>query len=141
MAIQLNAKQYQRLVPMERHLLTATKARYISAVYKTTSDKLVEVYREVFNVNQPNTRCNRCLLDICTKLGKLYFEYKEKLEAKEAEEKNKEQEAPAEEAEQPQEQAEQPIQEDEKEEAEQEPADGTKAPEKPKKQTGKKKGK
>lgn len=139
--IELNAKQYKRLVPFERHLLTAVKARYISAVYKTTSDKLVEVYREVFNINQPNTRCNRCLLDICTKLGKVYFEYKERLEAKEAAKKNKEQEAPAEEAEQPQEQAEQPIQEDEKEEAEQEPADGTKAPEKPKKQTGKKKGK
>lgn len=121
---------------MERHLLTAVKARYISAVYKTTSDKLVEIYREVFNVNQPNTRCNRCLLDICTKLGKLYFEYKERLEAKQAEEKNKEQEN-----EQPQEQTEQPIQEDKKEEAEQEPANETKAPEKPKKQTSKKKGK
>lgn len=134
--IELNSKQYKRLVQFERHLLTAVKARYISAVYKSTSDKLVEIYREVFNVNQPNTTCNRCLLDICTKLGKLYFEYKERLEANQAEKKNKEQET-----EQPQEQTEQPVQEDKKEEAEQAPADETKAPEKPKKQTGKKKGK
>ena len=71
----MTQEQYNRLQPFERHLLTATKANYVTAVYRKTAAELIGVYNEIFKTKKTVTTCNACILEVCRKLGKLYFEF------------------------------------------------------------------
>jgi len=77
----LTESQYQNLVKFERHFLTAYKANYVTAIYKTTAEALTATYNEVFKTNKKATNCGKCVLDICKRLAPLYFNYKETLTA------------------------------------------------------------
>ena len=81
----LNKEQYKRLVKFERHLLTASKANYITAIYRATADELTGIYNDVFKANQKPTQCGKCLLNVCKRLAPLYFSYKEAIQGDENE--------------------------------------------------------
>lgn len=83
--IELTAEQHDALKPYERHLTTAYKARYVTAIYTSTADKLFSIYNSVYGTNKKATTCMSCVLEICMKLGKLYFEYQEKQKTVEVE--------------------------------------------------------
>lgn len=83
--IELTEEQYNTLKEFDRHLTTAFKARYVTAIYTSTAMKLFDIYNEVYGTNKKATTCMNCVLEVCMKLGKLYFEHQEKQKTAEAE--------------------------------------------------------
>lgn len=77
----LTESQYKNLVKLERHLVTAYKANYVTAIYKSTAEALAAIFNEVFNTNKKPTNCGKCVLDMCKRLAPLFFNYKETLTA------------------------------------------------------------
>lgn len=93
--IELTAEQYDALKQFERHLTTAYRARYVTAIYTSTADKLFNIYNSVYGTNKKATTCMNCVLEVCMKLGKLYFEYQERPNAKAVEQEPKEAKKPS----------------------------------------------
>ena len=81
----LTPEQYRDLKKFERHFLTATKANYVTAIYKTTAEELTRLYNEVFKTNKKPSTCNKCVLDMFKRLGQLYFAYVEPTQSDEHE--------------------------------------------------------
>lgn len=93
--IELTAEQYDALKQFERHLTTAYRARYVTAIYTSTADKLFNIYNSVYGTNKKATTCMSCVLEVCMKLGKLYFEYQGKQNSEAVEEQSKEVKKPS----------------------------------------------
>lgn len=70
-------QNYKDLKKLERHLLTASRANYVTAIYRTTAEELTRIYNEVFSTSKKPTNCGKCVLDICKKLSVYYFQWKE----------------------------------------------------------------
>lgn len=72
--LELTKEQREQLKPYERHLFTALKARFVVALaQRITVGVLWPIYIEVYKNNPGSYTCNQCVIDVCAKLGRLYF--------------------------------------------------------------------
>lgn len=70
----LTPEQRSLLQPYERHLHTAAFAGYVVALpARVKSEVLWPMFREVFDTAPGNTACNQCVINVCRRLGRLYF--------------------------------------------------------------------
>lgn len=71
----LTKEQRERLKPYERHLYSALYADYVVGLGQNiTEGTLWPVYTEVFGEHPGRFSCNFCVMKVCKKLAKLYFE-------------------------------------------------------------------
>lgn len=76
--MKLNCTQYQQLRKYDRFLRTAHYANYITGMSLNTANELKAIYEKITGKPFPkNMSCTRCKLDLCKRLGNLYFTYEE----------------------------------------------------------------
>lgn len=76
-------KQYNELKPLFRYLYTSAYADYIVGITTAESQKLFQLYNEIFNKNESTTQCTRCRIRICKLLYSVYVEKEQTLNKKE----------------------------------------------------------
>ena len=77
---QFTETDYEALKPLESHLNRGYFGKYYYALRRPDFNKLVEIYRSLGFTQTMDYSCGRCILTLTTTLGKLYFEYKKKME-------------------------------------------------------------
>lgn len=77
---QFTEKDYNDLKPFEPHLNRGYFGRYYYALRRSDFNKLVEVYRSLGGTQTMDYSCGRCILTLTSTLGRVYFEYKKKME-------------------------------------------------------------
>ena len=77
---QFTEKDYNDLKPFESHLNRGWFGRYYYALRRTDFNKLVEIYRSLGGAQAMDYSCGRCILTLTSTLGRVYFEYKKKME-------------------------------------------------------------
>ena len=77
--LKLTKEQYDKLnnPELEWFLTTAYKSQFITGLTTKQAQILFEIYNEVYKQHMKPTSCSQCRLDVCTKLGKLFFEYRD----------------------------------------------------------------
>ena len=75
----MNKETYERLKPYYIHLRRGYKGNYVFGLLQKDFDFLYEIYKELGGNAQLRYTCNSCNLQLLKFLGKLYFEYEEKL--------------------------------------------------------------
>ena len=75
----MNKETYERLKPYYIHLRRGFKGNYIYGLLQTDFDVLYEIYKELGGRENLRYTCNSCNLRLTKFLGKLYFEYEEKM--------------------------------------------------------------
>lgn len=69
----LTAEQRALLKPYERHLHTAVYASYVVGLDRKTATVLFDTYNAIFDAHERNLSCNFCVMQVCTRLGRLYY--------------------------------------------------------------------
>ena len=78
---ELTQQDFEKLQPLEAHLTRGFYGRYIYGLRKGDFSKMVETYRDLgYAAHTMDYSCNRCLMQLTSTLGKLYFDYKKKME-------------------------------------------------------------
>lgn len=79
--LKLTKEQYDKLnnPDLEWFLKTAHYSQFITGLTTAQAKILFEIYNEVFHQHMKLTTCSQCRLDVCKRLGKLFFEYREEL--------------------------------------------------------------
>lgn len=77
---QFTETDYNDLKPYESHLQRGWFGRYYYALRRSDFNKLVEVYRSLGFTQSMDYSCGRCILTLTSTLGRVYFEYKKKME-------------------------------------------------------------
>lgn len=74
----MNQNQYESLKKYEKHLRTATYAKYYVGLDTNNINNLIEIHNELYPGQKLNhTACNSCILNMLQKMGKDYFKYQE----------------------------------------------------------------
>lgn len=75
--LKLTKEQYDRLNTDELKwfLKTAHYSNFITGLTMKQANELFTIYNEVFREKKRATSCSQCRLDVCMRLGKLFFEY------------------------------------------------------------------
>ena len=83
----LTKEQYDRLNTDELRwfLKTAHYSNFITGLTMKQANELFTIYNEVFREKKRATSCSQCRLDVCMRLGKLFFEYEDELKNEEEE--------------------------------------------------------
>ena len=71
---------YEKLQPFESHLNRGFYGKYYYALRRPDFNKLVEIYRSLGFTQAMDYSCGRCILTLTSTLGRVYFEYKNKME-------------------------------------------------------------
>lgn len=71
--IKLSKKQRKELERYERHLHTAFYADYVVGLPATDVRALFGIFNEIYSAHETNYSCNFCVLNVCKKLGRLYY--------------------------------------------------------------------
>ena len=79
----MNKSIYNKLKKYEVHLRRAYKGDYVYGLLQTDFDVLYEIYKNLGFKESLKYTCNSCNLRLCKTLGKLYYEFDEKLKKKE----------------------------------------------------------
>ena len=79
----INKKTYEKLKKFEVHLRRGFKGGYVVGLYQSDFDELYEIYKNLGFKESLKYTCNSCNLRLCKTLGKLYYEYEEKLKKEE----------------------------------------------------------
>ena len=91
MKLTLTKEQREQLAPYERHLYTAYKAGYVVGLQRhITEGVLWPIYKDVFKNDPGLYSCNMCVMEVCKKLGTIYFENNEETTPDKAAEKTPE---------------------------------------------------
>ena len=80
----INKSTYNKLKKFEVHLRRGFKGGYVFGLYQSDFDELYEIYKQLGFKTPLKYSCNSCNLTLCKTLGKLYYEYDEKLKEKES---------------------------------------------------------
>lgn len=80
MSKELNLEDFNYLKPYEPHLTRGTYGKYVYGLRRSDFNALYAKYKELGYGQTMEYSCNRCLLNLTSTLGKLYFEYKAKQE-------------------------------------------------------------
>lgn len=73
-------QDFENLKPYEAHLNRGWFGHYYYALRRPDFNKLVEVYRSLGFSQAMDYSCGRCILTLTSTLGRVYFEYKKKME-------------------------------------------------------------
>lgn len=73
-------QDYEKLQPFEAHLNRGYYGKYYYALRRNEFNRLVEIYRDLGLTQAMDYSCGRCILQLTSTLGKIYFEYKQKME-------------------------------------------------------------
>lgn len=79
----INKKTYEKLKKYEVHLRRGFKGGYVFGLYQSDFDELYEIYKSVGGKQHLKYSCSSCTLQLLKTLGKLYYEYDEKMKEKE----------------------------------------------------------
>ena len=71
--LKLTAEQRKRIAPWENHLHRAFYADYVTALPSGAARDLFDVYNAVYHANEQNKQCHACQLNVCKRLGRLYY--------------------------------------------------------------------
>ena len=86
---ELTQQDFEKLQPLEAHLTRGFYGRYIYGLRKGDFNRLIEVYKNLgYAAHTMDYSCNRCLMQLTNTLGKLYFDYKKKMEESQEPAKN-----------------------------------------------------
>lgn len=78
---ELTQQDFEKLQPLEPHLTRGYFGKYIYGLRKGDFNRLIEVYKDLgYSAHTMDYSCNRCLMQLTSTLGKLYFDYKKKME-------------------------------------------------------------
>lgn len=78
---ELTQQDFEKLQPLEAHLTRGFYGRYVYGLRKGDFNRLIEVYKSLgYAAHTMDYSCNRCLMQLTSTLGKLYFDYKKKME-------------------------------------------------------------
>ena len=80
----IDKKTYNKLKKFEVHLRRGFKGGYVFGLYQSDFDELYEIYKQLGGKSKLKYSCNSCNLQLLKFLGKLYYEYDEKLKEKES---------------------------------------------------------
>lgn len=80
----ITIKQYNELKPLFRYLYTAKNADYVVGITNAESQKLFQLYNEIFDKHESATQCTRCRIRICKLLYSVYTEKEQSLRKKES---------------------------------------------------------
>lgn len=80
----IDKKTYNKLKKYEVHLRRGYKGNYVYGLLQNDFDELYNIYKNLGFKNSLKYTCNSCNLILCKTLGKLYYEYDEKLKEKES---------------------------------------------------------
>lgn len=78
--IEMTKEIFEELKPLESHLQRGWFGHYYYALRRPDFNKLVEVYRSLGGTQSMDYSCGRCILTLTSTLGRVYFEYKKKME-------------------------------------------------------------
>lgn len=71
----LTPEQRSALAPYERHLHTALYAGYVVGLQMhIKKDVLWPIFMDVYHSNPGHPTCNYCVMQVCKKLGVLYYD-------------------------------------------------------------------
>ena len=79
----IDKKTYNKLKKYEVHLRRGFKGNYVFGFLQSEFDELYKIYKQLGFKNSLKYTCNSCNLILCKTLGKLYYEYDEKIKEKE----------------------------------------------------------
>jgi len=71
--LKLTTEQRSRIAPWENHLHSALYADYVVALSSGAARDLFDVYNAVYHANEQNKYCSACVLNVCKRLGRLYY--------------------------------------------------------------------
>ena len=73
-------QDFENLKPYEAHLNRGWFGHYYYALRRNDFNRMVEIYRSLGFSQSMDYSCGRCILTLTTTLGRVYFEYKKKME-------------------------------------------------------------
>ena len=82
--LMINKSTYNKLKKYEVHLRRGFKGGYVFGLYQNDFDELFEIYRQLGGTQRLKYSCSSCTLQLLKFLGKLYYEFDEKLKEKES---------------------------------------------------------
>lgn len=71
--IRLTKEQRAELKRHERHLHTAFYADYVVGLPASDVRALFGIFNKIYSAHETNYSCNFCVLNVCKKLGRLFF--------------------------------------------------------------------
>ena len=77
---QFTNEDFEALKPFESHLNRGYFGHYYYALRRNDFNRLVEIYRDLGFSQAMDYSCGRCILTLTSTLGRVYFEYKKKME-------------------------------------------------------------
>lgn len=85
--MELTKEQYQKLKPLEQHLIRAVRGNYVYGMTLKEAQLLFEIYNDVYDKNETGYACTRCRLNTAKRLGELYFKHQTAIKNKKAKKK------------------------------------------------------
>ena len=82
--LMINKSTYNKLKKYEVHLRRGFKGGYVFGLYQKDFDELFEIYKQLGGTQRLKYSCSSCTLQLLKFLGKMYYEYDEKLKEKES---------------------------------------------------------
>lgn len=82
----MNRRQYDELESNEMNLRTAYHADYVRVIPDAKMDILEKIYKELGYTEHVKRNCGSCVIKMCQRIGKLYYEFREVIENKQLQE-------------------------------------------------------
>ena len=78
----MNRRQYDELESNEMNLRTALHADYVRVIPDAKMDILVKIYKELGYTEHVKRNCGSCVIKMCKRIAKLYYEFRDIIENK-----------------------------------------------------------
>ena len=78
----MNRKQYDELESNEMNLRTAYHADYVRVIPDAKMDILVRIYKELGYTEHVKRNCGACIIKMCKRIAKPYYEFRDIIENK-----------------------------------------------------------
>lgn len=78
----MNRKQYDELESNEMNLRTALHADYVRVIPDAKLDILIRIYKELGFTEHVKRNCGSCIIKMCKRIAKPYYEFREIIENK-----------------------------------------------------------
>lgn len=78
----MNRRQYDELESNEMNLRTALHADYVRVIPDAKLDILIRIYKELGFTEHVKRNCGSCIIKMCKRIAKPYYEFREIIENK-----------------------------------------------------------
>lgn len=72
--INLTKEQKEQLKRYEKHLHSAFYADYVVGLPASDVRVLFGIFNKIYSAHETNYSCNFCVLNVCKRLGRLYYQ-------------------------------------------------------------------